>query len=476
MGLRGGYNILLEGRPGRSIKVMPEPDELFLPLQSNRFNFSDLCVNNGQRVTPGDILAKDPANHAVPLLAPRAGNVNLEKAQGHIVLEEIAKLGEHADLDEEELEHISKEMGAAGMKRYKLLSLGAWEFFYDAYTGNLPDPLSTPQAVIVSTLSLEPYVARGDAQLANRLLQFTRGLEHLQSLLEYQPIYLVMPDIKSDFAAKVREQIRGYAWAKLIEVPLTYPYDNFNILARHLGLKKDIGPIWGVRTEGVLAVDRALTFTKPCMVRILTVGGPGAKEPTHISVMPGYPVKKILKNVGIEDDTRIINGGLMTGQALAEGALGLDTECRGLTVVPELKEREMLGFARPGGDRASYSKCFLSSLKGKFTERLTTGVRGEGRPCVACNYCEEICPAGIMPHLIHKYIYSDLIEEADAARVDLCVRCGLCSYVCPSKIELRQQFIEVSEEIEKEKEEARQEALKQEALKKEQESVEEKSE
>ncbi|MEE9611485.1 MAG: hypothetical protein V3W19_09545, partial [Desulfatiglandales bacterium] len=253
MKLRGGYNILLHGRPERAVKVLPEPDVLYLPLRSQRFGFSKVCVNDDQRVDAGDILAHDPDNYAVPLLAPRAGIARLKTTQNHIVLEDIGHLEEHADMSEEELSHIVQEMGTAGIKRYKLLALGAWQFFYDAYTGALPDPLGTPQAIIVSTLSLEPFVARGDAQLHGRLLNFTRGLEQLQSLLEYQPIYLIMPDIKSAFASQVREQIRGYAWVKLIEIPLKYPYDNFNILVRTLGLKKNAGPVWAVRTEGVLA-------------------------------------------------------------------------------------------------------------------------------------------------------------------------------------------------------------------------------
>jgi Na+-translocating ferredoxin:NAD+ oxidoreductase RnfC subunit len=60
-----------------------------------------------------------------------------------------------------------------------------------------------------------------------------------------------------------------------------------------------------------------------------------------------------------------------------------------------------------------------------------------------------------------------LIEEVDQARVDLCIECGLCSYVCPSKIDLRQQFIDAKELIEKEKEEIRLEQERQEKLREE---------
>jgi len=461
---RGGHNILLKGRPDGAIKVMPEPKILYLPLRSGRFVFSEIRVEDGQSVSGGDVLAKDPNNYAVPLLAPRAGTVRLKAVENHIVIEDIALLEEHADIAEEELSHIVQEMGAAGIKRYKLLILGAWQFFYDAHTAAPPDPLGTPQAIIVSTVSLDPFVARGDAQLHNRLLNFTRGLEQLQSLLEYQPIYLAMPDIKSEFANLVRNQIRGYAWVKMLEIPLTYPYDNFAILARRLGLKRDEGPVWAVRTEGVLAVDRALTLTKPCTVRIISIGGPGVNSPAHLKVMPGYPIKRIRDKYVFEPAARMIDGGIFTGKPLGVETLGVDTECRGITILPELQDREFLGFVRPGWDRSSYAECFLSSLREKFSERLTTAIRGELRPCISCNFCEEVCPAAIMPYLIHKYLYADLIEEAEQARVDLCVECGLCSFVCPSKIDLTKEFIEAKVLIEKEKEELRQEEARRQAV------------
>lgn len=76
-----------------------------------------------------------------------------------------------------------------------------------------------------------------------------------------------------------------------------------------------------------------------------------------------------------------------------------------------------------------------------------------------------------MPYLIHKYLYAELIEEVEWARVDLCVECGLCSYVCPSKIDLRTQLIDAKALIAKEKEEIRQEQLRQEELQKQQEEA-----
>jgi Na(+)-translocating NADH:ubiquinone oxidoreductase A subunit len=454
---KGGYNILLKGKPDGTINVMPEPKILYLPLRSERFKFSEIRVKEGQRVSGGEVLARDPDNYAVPLLSPRNGTARLKAVQGHIVLEDIALHNQNVHITKEQVLHVKQKIGEAGIKRYILLSLGAWQFFYDAFTNALPDPLAKPQAIVISTLSLEPFATRGDVLLQKGLLNFTRGLEQLQSLLEYQPIYLAMPDIKSELANLIKNQIRGYASVKMLEIPLTYPYDNFSILARRLKLRSNDGPVWALRTEGVLAIDRALTLKKPCLARIISIGGIGVNSPSHLKVIPGYPIKEIKERYIFEPVARVINGGALTGKMFDTETLGIDTECRGITILPELQEREFLGFVRPGWDRESYTKCFLSALRKPFRESMTTAVRGELRPCISCNFCAEVCPAGIMPYLIHKHIYADLMEEVERARVDLCVECGLCSFVCPSKIDLTQQFVEAKAVIEKEKKEIRME-------------------
>ena len=442
MKLRGGYNIKLAGRPKKSIRTMPVPSVLHLPLKSERFEFSEVTVKHGQSVSIGDVLARDSENYDIPLLAPVDATVDLECCQGHITLSKIVGSRQYpANLSPDE--HAPAKTAPASGKRKDLVNLGAWEFFSDAYTGDLPDPEVVPQAVIVSTLSLEPFVARGDVQLKDELIHFTRGLEHLQSLLEYQRIHLVLPKIKSDFAEKVRKQVRGYAWINIIEIDLKYPHDNFNILARGLKLKSADGPIWSVKTEGVLAVDDALTMSIPSIERVLSIAGPDLGVSTHIRVTTGYPLEMIMNEFDADTPDRRIKGGFLKGTELGENDIAVDSETRGITFIPEHMGREFIGWLMPGFDRHSYASCFGSALMGGFSERLTTAIRGEVRPCISCNFCEDVCPAGIMPHLIHKYIYGDQIEDVIRARVDLCVQCGLCSFICTSKIELREEFAQI---------------------------------
>jgi len=441
----GGYNLSLAGRPSAQVDVLGDPAELHLPLRSRRFSFTDICVADGDVVSAGSVIARDPANHGVPLLAPRAGTVRTESKDGHIVLSD---LGDRPACADEALVDALPGVQA----RQRLLDMGAWQHFADAHTGALPDPHGAPRAVIVHTVSFEPFTARGDALLTGAFSGFIRGLGHVQSLLEYQPIHLVVPEVNSALAKRVLDAVRGFAWIKVYPVPLRYPADNPRLIMRRLGgFAADAKhPVWATDVAGVLAVDRVLTDRLPCTERTISLAGPAAPNPRHLRLTPGYPLKALLGDAFGSDVIRVIDGGILTGETLDEGQLGLDVECRGLTLLPEATERPFLGFLRPGTDRSSYSRCFLSALAPRLPERLTTALRGERRACVCCTSCERVCPAGIMPHAIHRNLYQDVLEEAERLRVDLCVGCGLCSYVCPSKIELCSELCRAAETIRQE--------------------------
>ncbi|MFW6189135.1 MAG: 4Fe-4S dicluster domain-containing protein [Planctomycetota bacterium] len=449
MKFRGGYHVPLAGRPASEVEVLPEPNVLHIPLSSRRFRFEELCVEEGQRVEPGQPLAKDMDNFALPLPAPRAGTVRLEAAEGHLTLEDVEHAPEEPYHPDQDREHIPQGLGSAGIKRYKLLMLGAWQFFRDAHTDELPDPFSTPAAVVVSAAHFEPYMARGDVQIHKRLSNFTRGLEHLQSLLEYQPIYLMLPQVESDFAGRVRETLRGYAYVQQVPVPVECGFDRPGLVANKLGLGGDDEPVWALDTRGVLAVDRALTLSRPSTVRIVTIGGPGAEQPRHLLAMPGYPLEELLEGRLTDERCPVLNGGVLTGERLSENQMGLDAECAGLTALAPGPERKVLRFMRPLLERPTFANPLSRLLDGR-PRQMSPGRLGERRACISCGFCTEVCPAGVMPHLIHKYLYGDQIEEAERVRLDLCVRCGLCSYVCPSKIELYGQFAEAQRTVREE--------------------------
>jgi Na(+)-translocating NADH:ubiquinone oxidoreductase A subunit len=450
MKTKGGYNILLEGKPAKEILTLREPTTLYLPLTSKRFSFSELFVRESQRVLQGMVLASDPRNHGIPLLAPRSGVASLAKAPGHVTIENVLPDAGKQEFAYPEAYEIPASLGHREKTIRQLIRKGAWQYFTDAFSGNVPAPSDIPQAVIVSTVNLEPFSVRGDAQLESRLPSFLSGLEQLQPLIEYQPIYLVFPVSRSTLGRKIREIARGMAWIRLHEIPLRYPFDHPRILARRLGLRPADGVVWTLRTEGILAIDNAATYSLAASQRIMAIGGCAAGKRSHFSAMPGYPLALLKEQMEVREPARLINGGALTGTAFAADSLGIDAEGHGFTALSTVVKRTLAAYLRPGWGEHSFSPSFLSALRPPFAERMSTAQRGELRPCISCGFCVEVCPASIYPSVIHKRLYAKDLDAVEKARPDCCIGCGLCSFVCTSKIDLRQEILEANETLRRE--------------------------
>jgi Na+-translocating ferredoxin:NAD+ oxidoreductase RnfC subunit len=125
----------------------------------------------------------------------------------------------------------------------------------------------------------------------------------------------------------------------------------------------------------------------------------------------------------------------------------VDPSFRVLLALPEEQEEPLLPFAQPGFRQDSYSRTF-AALVTPFAKSADTNIHGEHRPCIACGYCEEVCPVRILPYLLHRYIHRDVIDE-NLVRFEIfkCIDCGLCSYVCTSKIPLAEQIREGKERL-----------------------------
>ena len=125
-----------------------------------------------------------------------------------------------------------------------------------------------------------------------------------------------------------------------MEVPLRYPFDNFTVLARSLGLKRGSeNPVWGIRAEGLLAVNKVLSNSQPYTERIISFAGPGVKIPKHLKTVPGYPIDQLISDRVVCEETRVINGGILTGETVTKKTKGIDSECSRFTVLCEHTER-----------------------------------------------------------------------------------------------------------------------------------------
>lgn len=417
----GGYNVMLEGAPSTGIAAYQKPEALYLPLFSDSLDFSLLQVEHGEAVTKGQILAKDPINYSVPLLAPMDGTVNLELAERHITLENLSSAKESTD-------KTAEDEG----QRQTLLRLGVWSSLARVDSGRVPDPDNTPECLVIPVSRLEPFFPAAETLLKDTIDQFGAGLDLFHKMLEDAPVLMICTESDSEIKTQIQSLAASRSdWLKLFEVPNTYPFDSPALAAQ----LNDLNPekTWTTDLQTILAARAAIEENHPFVKRIISISGPMADTPCHHQLPIGYP----LSDLGFRNGSkplRVISGGVLTGATVAAEQLGLDCSCQALNVLEEMTEREVLAFVQPGFTKRSYSNTFASFFKPLFTEKSTTALGGEARPCVFCGFCESVCPAGIIPHLIYRYLDNDRPEDAYRVEFEKCIDCGLCSYVCVSKI------------------------------------------
>jgi Na+-transporting NADH:ubiquinone oxidoreductase subunit A len=342
--------------------------------------------------------------------------------------------------------------------REALVRSGVWQGIWSQAAAGIPhvSEADPPREIVVNAIFAEPFRARGNIIVQRSWDTIIHGIRFLQHLAaDYGKIEIVLTAPDHPLARKMYSDLAGLAWVRFHPVSMRYPIEHPQILStllkgsdQHTHEQDDT---WVLGVQDVESVGSVLAYGRPPRRRILAVGGPGCDDPKHVSAVIGTRIDQIVSGDGVT----VLRGGIMNGEPVDPAQAGVSCRDDALFMLPETKSREMLGFVRPGFTRTSYSRTFVSRVLGTSDSHITDSIRGERRPCIACGACEVVCPVRLLPHVMHRYLYNDRIDDADRVGLMHCIDCRLCSYVCPSKIDLQHEFAEARTQLIVEREEAR---------------------
>jgi electron transport complex protein RnfC len=198
--------------------------------------------------------------------------------------------------------------------------------------------------------------------------------------------------------------------------------------------------------QALLHVRDAVVEGKPTIQRVVALAGSGFSRQSHLRVRIGASIEEAIdRYLEKQHPQRIVRNSLLTGSIVNQDVV--DPLLATVIAIPEDKQGPPLAFSRPGFRTDSYSRTFLANFV-PFTKTVDTNLHGEHRPCVACTYCDSVCPAGILPHLLHRYVQRDMIDETLLRlRIFDCIDCNLCTYVCTSKIPLAELMRQGKEKL-----------------------------
>ena len=421
--------------------VSPGAD-VSVPLKQGYGEPAQPVVKTGDSVRSGTVIAES-AGAGNPIHAPITGSiVRVGKGTISIAVEESGAAEEFVPISGATSDW--GELDATALRKLLYLS-GVAGIDIDGIptehssSAISPDEVTSLIVKIVpdDLLNPDPEAIVGNGKFGS----FTRGLHIVAKAFPGKRLTVAVADSLKNLATRIENGVTD----PNIDVALVaskYPQSNDVVLVKTVtGTEYPYGfrPIHlGVvvlEYQTLLHADEAVSSGKPVISRRLVIAGPSVTEPNHIEVPIGTPITRILSERVVDEPSRVVIDSLMTGGAATDDGV-ISRSTRGIYCVPEARRVEPLGFASPGFTKDSISNTFLSKLL-PVKKELNTNLHGERRACLNCSFCVEVCPVGIMPNILHRYVERDMVDEnLPPLGILKCIDCNLCTYVCPSKIPL----------------------------------------
>ena len=195
--------------------------------------------------------------------------------------------------------------------------------------------------------------------------------------------------------------------------------------------------VWHIGVQDVIAVGKLFSTGQLSVDRIVSLAGPSVKKPRLCRTRIGASLEDLIANELVPGEQRIISGSVLSGFHAREATAYLGRYHQQISVLPEDRNRELLGWLNPGLNRFSIKRVVASRFLPNRVYDFTTSTNGEIRAIIPSGNYERVIPLDIMPFFLIRALAVEDIEEAENLgcleldEEDL----ALCAYVCPSKLE-----------------------------------------
>ncbi|MFL0811527.1 MAG: electron transport complex subunit RsxC [Agarilytica sp.] len=406
--------------PIRSITL---PKEIILPLNQHIGAEALPCVELGQHVLKGQMVAEPQGVFSAALHASTSGTViaiedrPLNHASGMsaqcIVIESDGKdewatltpCEDYRTLDHTELANRIRNAGIAGLG-------GAG--FPTAIKLN-PSAEKKVKTLILNGTECEPYITADDMLMRECAEEVVQGALLMAHILgEPEEILIGIEDNKPEAIAEMQKAADNTR-VEIVVFPTKYPSGGekqlIQILTGKEVPKESIPATIGVVVQNVgtaATAYRAIRYGEPLVRRITTVVGKSLQAQGNIEALIGTPIAHLLNESGFNLDqcARLIIGGPMMGYAMQR------------TDIPLIKT----------------TNCVL------VPDHEEMPTQADPQACIRCGMCSEACPASLLPQQLYWFSQSEDVDKLRSHNLFDCIECGACSFVCPSNIPLVQYY------------------------------------
>ncbi|MCA9522434.1 MAG: electron transport complex subunit RsxC, partial [Myxococcales bacterium] len=405
----------------RAIQRMPFVDRYSVPLSQHIGVPSQAAVRVGEIVQRGQRIARAAGYVSVDHHAPVSGRViaieprlhpNGQLSEAIVIERDPSSLQTLYDERPFDWRQISVAEILTRIREGGFVGMGGAGF--PSHVKLVVPEGKRAEHLLINGCECEPFLTCDHRTMLEQTDDVIEGIRIGLKLMGAKRCYIGVEDNKPNAIEALRRAIPPDLPAEVLALVTKYPQGAEKMLITAVFDKEvpsgrlpiDLEII--VNNVGTMAaIGDFVRRGQPLIERVVTVTGPGIREPGNVLVPVGTPLRDLLEFCGgLRENTRqVLFGGPMMGRAQTS----LD--------VPVLKS-------------TSGILC--------LTDELVTPRREF--PCIRCLRCVDACPVYLNPCRLGNLSRFRDYDGMQSLGILDCMECGSCSYVCPSNIPLVQRF------------------------------------
>lgn len=391
-----------------------------------------MAVAEGDVVKRGTLLFTDKKNPGVKFTSPAAGTVQAvnrgdKRAFQSIVISVDGDGAEtFSSAGNTDITTLSREEVVEN-----LVESGLWTSFRQRPFSRVPAIDSRPRSIFITATDTNPLAARPEVVVGEREQDFRFGVQVIRHLTEGKVFLVSSPGVT----------LPGEELSDIDDVEFEGPHPA-GLVGTHIHFLDPVSrekSVWHINYQDVLAIGHLFLTGELDVRRVVSLAGPAVKKPRLIRTRLGASIADLTEGELESGDVRVISGSVLSGRAAGDGPFGfLSRYHLQVSALAEGREREFLGWQKPGLDKFSLRKIFASAFlrpDQKYSFTTTTG--GSRRAMVPIGMYEDVMPLDIIPTFLLRSLITEDTDQASALGAleldeeDL----ALCTFVCPGKYE-----------------------------------------
>ena len=388
-------------------------------------------VSEGDKVKLGDVLFADKQYPEIVYTSPGAGVVTaINRGERRVLNSVVIELSSNDAVKFKSYAPTKLSALTGEQVRENLLASGLWTSLRTRPYSHAPDPASSPHSIFVTAIDTSPLAARPEVVIAERAADFQNGLVVIAKLTEGRVFLCKSPGANLP--------VPELAQLEVAEFEGPHPA---GLVGTHIHFLDPVSPtktVWHLDYQSVMAIGSLFTTGKLNVERVVSLAGSLVANPRLVKTRVGANLSDLVKGqLKSGKDPRVISGSVLHGRQAEGWSDFLGRFHNQVSVIPENREREFMGWVVPTGKKYSFLNVLLTSLPQARGRKFafTTTKYGSPRAIVPVGVFEDVVPLDILPTQLMRYLIvgdTDMAQALGALELDE-EDLSLCTFVDPGK-------------------------------------------